>query len=497
MSTNHLKILSKADTDDALQISYADIETMKYLPDNFKAHDLDGIRALIIEHGFVESIVVNKTTGHDVSGNGRLEVLLGMLSDGSKCPKGIIERFEPEKSLKANPTRQKKTRKWYAPITTIEITAEAEVLLAAGMNRTGEKGGIDNIKAFEVLNRLRQQDPNNLVRAGYDEETLERIQTLARFHAKLQSIPDKEVPAADNGAEETPESRDSFVQKLNEKWKVKYGDAYKIGQHYLRCLDSADIDGTGLDQKVRLCFTSPPYDNQRAYEQGKIDWTSMMVGISKAVFKLLGDPAEFVVLLGPVSEDSRHKEYWRGWQEYCDRVLGHPVYGFYIWDKLFGYPGNYHGRLGRCHEFFFHFSIGHKPANKWIETTGESLKRGPIGHQLRMADSSLREFDSPATIGQMHKIPDSVIRMNADMTRGIHTQGHPAIFPVGLAEYVIKTWSRIGDLIYDPFGGSGSTMIACENLDRKCLMSEISPNYVALCLERMSTLFPELKIKRL
>jgi len=47
------------------------------------------------------------------------------------------------------------------------------------------------------------------------------------------------------------------------------------------------------------------------------------------------------------------------------------------------------------------------------------------------------------------------------------------------------------------FGGSGSTMLACENEKRICRMVELAPNYCAVILERMSTAFPELEIKRL
>lgn len=47
-----------------------------------------------------------------------------------------------------------------------------------------------------------------------------------------------------------------------------------------------------------------------------------------------------------------------------------------------------------------------------------------------------------------------------------------------------------------PFAGSGTTLVAAENLNRKCYAMEISPSYVAVCLERMSTAFPGIKIER-
>lgn len=82
---------------------------------------------------------------------------------------------------------------------------------------------------------------------------------------------------------------------------------------------------------------------------------------------------------------------------------------------------------------------------------------------------------------QPTKIPDSVIRIWPD-TKGVGN--HPAIFPVELPEFAAQTWSDTGAIIYDPFLGSGTTLIACEGLGRQCRAVEISPAYVAVALQR-------------
>jgi len=61
----------------------------------------------------------------------------------------------------------------------------------------------------------------------------------------------------------------------------------------------------------------------------------------------------------------------------------------------------------------------------------------------------------------------------------------------------IRNNSDRGEGVYDPFLGSGTTMVACQNLNRKCRGIEISPAYCAVTLERMHNAFPKLKIKRL
>ena len=61
---------------------------------------------------------------------------------------------------------------------------------------------------------------------------------------------------------------------------------------------------------------------------------------------------------------------------------------------------------------------------------------------------------------------------------------HPAMFPVSFPESFIEACSNIEDSVYEPFGGSGSTLIACEKTNRKCFMMEIAPHYCAVILDR-------------
>jgi DNA modification methylase len=79
----------------------------------------------------------------------------------------------------------------------------------------------------------------------------------------------------------------------------------------------------------------------------------------------------------------------------------------------------------------------------------------------------------------------------------IGTTSHPATFPIKLPEFFITGFSKPQDLIYEPFGGSGTTLVACENLHRKGRGIEISPADCAVILERMSQAFLHLEIKKL
>lgn len=73
---------------------------------------------------------------------------------------------------------------------------------------------------------------------------------------------------------------------------------------------------------------------------------------------------------------------------------------------------------------------------------------------------------------------------------------HGAGMATGIAAWMIHVHTDCGCIIVEPFCGTGTTMVACQNLSRKCRGIEISPAYCAVILERMATAFPELKIER-
>jgi len=74
---------------------------------------------------------------------------------------------------------------------------------------------------------------------------------------------------------------------------------------------------------------------------------------------------------------------------------------------------------------------------------------------------------------------------------------HPTQKPIEIFVPIIKEYSKENDIVIDTYLGSGTTMVSAENLKRRCFGIEISPAYCAVILERMSTAFPVLEIKRL
>jgi site-specific DNA-methyltransferase (adenine-specific) len=73
---------------------------------------------------------------------------------------------------------------------------------------------------------------------------------------------------------------------------------------------------------------------------------------------------------------------------------------------------------------------------------------------------------------------------------------HPTMKPIGLFSYQIENSSKVGDIVIDAFGGSGTTMVACEQLKRKGYVIEFDPRYCQVIIDRMIKLNPSIEIKR-
>jgi len=306
--------------------------------------------------------------------------------------------------------------------------------------------------------------------AGVNLDQFWRKDELDELLADLQPKTTGDTPAEVDRAEE-----------LRQKWGTCAGQLWELGSHRLICGDCTDVATVARvmgGERAQLLFTSPPYAQQRDYtaEATEVltDWDALMQGAISAA--LCSDDAQILVNLGLVHRDGEWLPYWDKWIEWM-RAQGWRRFGWYVWDQTYGLPGDWQGRLAPSHEFVFHFNRVSVKPTKTIATkhAGEinqntNSMKGAGGKGFTHAGRAIQDF----------RTRDSVVRA-CRQQGGI--EGHPAPFSVAFAGEVIPCWP--GN-VYDPFSGSGTTIIACENLARRARACEISPAYVAVALERFA-----------
>ena len=264
---------------------------------------------------------------------------------------------------------------------------------------------------------------------------------------------------------------------------TKPGDLWILGTHRLLCGDStkaADVLRLMAGEKADLCFTSPPYGQQRDYtkESDCSDWDKLMEGVFANL--PMSEAGQVLINLGLIHRDGEWIPYWEQWIEWM-RSHSWRRFGWYVWDKLSGMPGDWNGRFAPAFEFVWHFNKASSKPRKTVECKDAGRV---VGARTRGVDGKLRTHTSTKNgdAVQSHKIHDSVIRCGT--TKGRDNE-HPATMPIGAVVPFIESWDG---LVYEPFCGSGTTLIAAEQLNRKCYGMEISPAYCDVIVKRWENL---------
>lgn len=260
--------------------------------------------------------------------------------------------------------------------------------------------------------------------------------------------------------------------------EIQHGDCFQLGNHRLVCGDCTNKNHVDLlfkNTKIDIVFTSPPYWEQRSYtdEYNKHlqNWFDLMTGAFS--FVPMNEKCQILVNLGLITKSGNCLPYWEPWIDWMQKQNWRR-FGWYVWDKLSGLPGVYGGRLAPTFEFVFHFNkIGVEPV-RWVEKT--NFNKTSSGTRTKSGANKKTYNHSNAKT----KIPDSVIRITRHSQQQKHGN-HPAVFPIQLPQFILRTWPGI---VYDPFAGSGSTMIAAESLGLQSFNMEISPTYCQQIIKR-------------
>lgn len=250
---------------------------------------------------------------------------------------------------------------------------------------------------------------------------------------------------------------DDFEAEIPEEPKAKLGDIYQLGRHRLMCGDSTDKAMVELlmnGNKADIAFSSPPYNAGTTATETAMGKTTKYNGNDDN--KTEADYIDFLnSYIGCAIE---HCEYvFMNVQSISNNkialidVLYHnkDIYAdTIVWDKIHGQPAMAENVMNSVFEYVHIFS---QKANRAI---GTIQFRGTVDNILHLQSQRKNEY--------------------SDI--------HNATFSVEFASHFIRNFAK--ESVLDQFGGTGTTLIACEQLGRTCYMMELEPKYVDVIIDR-------------
>ena len=232
------------------------------------------------------------------------------------------------------------------------------------------------------------------------------------------------------------------------------------------------------ENSVDLVVTSPPYDNLRKYTDGGSISIAKIDSISKEMFRVLkpGGVIVWVVADRVVNGSESGTSFLTA---LCFKDNGFNIHDTMIWRKTNPMPRVRTKRYFDCFEYMFVFSKG---TPKTFNPIMVDCKFGGAVY-----DSTCKNMGGES--GRTKKtftLNDQRYKDNIwDIAVAQNKTGHPAVFPLKLAEDHIKTWSNEEDVVLDPFVGSGTTGIAAMKLNRSFIGIDISEEYCKMSEERI------------
>jgi site-specific DNA-methyltransferase (adenine-specific) len=329
------------------------------------------------------------------------------------------------------------------PVIILELTDTQRRAFSLADNKTAEIADWDFPKLREVLAKLDSEkiDLNNL---GFSDEALRRL---------LQDTGEDENEIPQTGGE--PETN--------------IGDLLVLGSHRLLCGDSRDrkmVEILTEGEKVDHVFAGPPYFNQREYAHWN-DYEDYLMDMQKIIENCRDVLKDGGVLVWNIANEcSKHLDHTshssllleKSGLQYLDTI---------VWMKRganYAIPRNFHIKRNR---FYF-------PAFQWesllvFKKPGNMPKMTREGAEY-MSNYHTNVWDIPAVTNQME------------------AYGHPAVCPVEIPYRCLQAYTGDNSSVFEPFGGSGTTLIAAEKASRRAFLMERNPLYCDLIKKRWEKL---------
>jgi DNA modification methylase len=239
------------------------------------------------------------------------------------------------------------------------------------------------------------------------------------------------------------------------------------------------------DGFLDMVLTSPPYDDLRSYNGYQWDFEALVYEL----FRTLKPGGVVVWVVNDKTTDG--DESGTSFKQ----ALFFKSVGFKLWDTMIFakkncFPGDVGKRYKQMFEFMFVFVKGKEPKTFnpiQVPTTfaGTTFNAARLERDGRNYLTERSGYITVAETKNAGNIFTYATGFAVGLKQDLGAFKHPAVFPEELARDQILSWSNEGDLVYDPFMGSGTTAKAAHLLNRRWIGSEISAEYVELANKRL------------
>jgi len=234
---------------------------------------------------------------------------------------------------------------------------------------------------------------------------------------------------------------------------------------------------------VDFILTSPPYDNLRDYKGFDFSFQD----IAKELFRVLKNGGAMVWIVGDAT--IKGSETLSSFKQ----ALFFQEIGFNIHDTMIYQKNNFSNpSKNRYHQIFEFMFVLSKGSPKTFNPIMDR-KNVYVGHSS-LGENTIRKRDGTFATGRKRVIQEYGMRYNiwkgntAGQENMCKHLDHPAIFPLWLAKDHIISWTNENDIVLDPFIGSGTTGVACKELNRKFIGIDIEESYVKQATDRINIL---------
>jgi site-specific DNA-methyltransferase (adenine-specific) len=246
------------------------------------------------------------------------------------------------------------------------------------------------------------------------------------------------------------------------------------------------------DASVDLIVTSPPYADQRKHIYGGVhpdEYVEWFLPIGAELKRILKPTGSFVLNIKErVVNGERHtyvleliialrKQGWLWTEEY-------------LWHKKNCYPGKWPNRFRDAWERCLHFTR-QKQFAMYQEAVMVPMGDWRVSRLQNLSETDKRRDTSRVGSGFGKNISNWLGREMAYPTNVLHmatecgNRNHSATFPLELPAWFIQLFTQEGDMVLDPFLGSGTTAVACTQLDRRYIGIELNPEYIPIAEQRI------------